>query len=78
MEVCADIVQDFAVNNLKVSELESEASFPVEISRLQEILSKIEESNNLRTHFSANISESINNLKVFIVKAESSLMIGDM
>ena len=48
------------------------------MTKLGEILSKIEESNNLRTHFSANISENINNLKVFIVKAESSLMIGDM
>jgi hypothetical protein len=46
--------------------------------RLQEILTRIEESNNLRTHFNANISESINNLKVFIVKAEASLMIEDI
>lgn len=46
--------------------------------KLQEIAEKIEEMNNLRGHFSANISETINNLKVFIVKAEASLMIGDM
>jgi hypothetical protein len=41
-------------------------------------VNKIEESNTLKTHFSANISENINNVKVFIVKAEASLMIGDM
>lgn len=34
--------------------------------------------NNLRTHFSSNIAENINNLKVFIVKAEASFMINDM
>ena len=29
-------------------------------------------------HFGANIAESVNNLKVFIVKAEASLLISDM
>jgi hypothetical protein len=48
------------------------------MKKLLEITERIDESNNLRTHFSANISENINNLKVFIVKAEASLMIGDM
>ena len=66
------------VNHLELGELESEASFPLEMSKLKDICDKIEESNNLRTHFSANIQENINNVKVFIVKAESSLMIGDM
>lgn len=32
----------------------------------------------MKTHFSANISENINNLKVQIVRAEASLMINDM
>ena len=40
---------------MKVSELESEASFPREMEKLKEVCSRIEESNNLRTHFSANI-----------------------
>ena len=48
------------------------------MSKLKDICDRIEESNNLRPHFSANIQENINNVKVFIVKAESSLMIGDM
>jgi hypothetical protein len=63
---------------LKVADLESDGSFPVEMRRLSDLISTIEESNTLKTHFSANISENINNLKVFIVKAEASLMIGDM
>lgn len=48
------------------------------MERLREVCGRIEEANNLRTHFSANIQENINNVKAFIVKAESSLMIGDM
>jgi len=63
---------------LGLTELSSEAQFPVEMLRLQELLSQIESHNQLKTHFSANIAESINNLKVFIVKAEASLMINDM
>jgi hypothetical protein len=78
IEVCGDIVQDFASAYLKITELDSEASFPFEMKKLQDILARVQESNNLKSHFSANISENINNLKVFIVKAEASLMIGDM
>lgn len=48
------------------------------MQRLTEILSRVEEANQLKTHFSANISENINNLKVNIVKAEASLMINDI
>ena len=43
-----------------------------------QILLKIAESNQLKTHFAANISESIQNLKVSVVKAEASLMIQDI
>ena len=32
----------------------------------------------MKTHFSANIAESIANLKCFIVKGEASLMINDV
>jgi hypothetical protein len=32
----------------------------------------------MKTHFAANIADSINTLKLFIVKAEASLMINDM
>ena len=53
--------------------------FPKEMYRLNEdILEKIKQSNQLRTHFAANISESIQNLKVSVVKAEASLIIHDI
>lgn len=62
-----------------VKEFQSTASFPIEMARLnEEVLFKIEESNQLKTHFAANISESIQNLKVSVVKAEASLIINDI
>ncbi len=64
LETCGDIVQDLAANYLKVTELESQGTFPLEMQKLAEILQRIEESNQLKTHFSANISDNINNLKV--------------
>jgi hypothetical protein len=38
----------------------------------------IDTNNTLKTHFAANISESIQNLKAHIVRAEASLMIDDI
>ena len=62
-----------------MSELQSLAMFPKEMYRLNEdILEKIKQSNQLKTHFAANISESIQNLKVSVVKAEASLIIHDV
>ena len=42
------------------------------------MLAEVEEANNLRTHFNANISENMANVKAFVVRAEASLMIGDI
>jgi hypothetical protein len=79
MELCGDLAQDLFVTNLKQVEVETQdCRFPDEMTRLGELLAQIEQHNQLKTHFSANIAESINNLKVFIVKAEASLMINDM
>jgi hypothetical protein len=48
------------------------------MSRLGELLGDIEQHNQLKTHFATNIAESINTLKLFIVKAEAALMINDV
>lgn len=67
------------MQNLKLGELDcQDARFPTEMARLNEIVQQIEQHNQLKTHFAANIAESIGNLKVFIVKAEASLMITDI
>ena len=46
--------------------------------KLREITDTVDQSNTLKTHFAANISENIQNVKVFTVRAEASLMIDDM
>lgn len=60
MQTASDIIQDFVGQFLRVAELQSIAMFPKEMYRLNdEILEKIKQSNQLKTHFAANISESI-------------------
>ena len=78
MEVASDIIQDLLGRHLMVQDLSSKASFPTEMAVLQEVLERIAESNQLKTHFAANISDSIQNLKVAVVKAEASLIISDI
>ena len=46
--------------------------------KLQDIFQVIEQSNQLKMHFGANISENIQNIKVFTVRAEAGLMINDI
>jgi len=78
METAADIVQDLVAGYLKRSALASQCTFSRVEEKLGDILAVIEQSNTLKTHFAANISENINNVKVFTVKAEASLMIDDV
>jgi hypothetical protein len=79
MDTASDIIQDFLGTFMKLREFKSKAHFPQDMLKLNEdILLKISESNQLKTHFAANISESIQNLKVSVVKAEASLIIDDI
>ena len=48
------------------------------VEKLNDIIDTVEQSNTLKTHFAANISENIQNVKVFTVRGEASLMIDDM
>lgn len=63
---------------LKSSDIESEATFPAEETTAAELIEHINEQNQLRTHFSANIAESVNNVKINVVKSEYANMINDM
>jgi hypothetical protein len=78
LETVGDIIQDLS-NFIKVTELKPETiDFPIEKERATELIENIVEYDKLRSHFSANIAESVNNAKVFVVKGEFSLMLGDM
>ena len=56
----------------------AEVHIPSDAKVLTHNLDRIKESNSLKTHFAANIADSIQNLKVAVVKAEASLMINDI
>ena len=78
IETVGDMIQDLW-SFIKVDELIPEKiDFPIERGQVTELIENIVEYDQLRNHFSANIAESINNAKVFVVKAEFSLMLGDM
>ena len=58
--MASDIIQDFLADSLGVKEFSSRAKFPSEMEKLNnDILQRIQESNQLKAHFAANISESI-------------------
>lgn len=78
LETVGDMIQDLCVF-IKITELKPESiDFPGEKQKALELVENISEYDKLRNHFSANIAESVNNAKVFVVKAEFSLMLGDM
>ena len=77
IETAANVVQDMAVN-LGLEELVSTAAFGRTNHKLLDILQTVEQSNTLKTHFAANISENIQNVKVFTVRGEASLLIDDI
>lgn len=78
IETVGDMIQDMC-QFITVDELSPELiDFPIEKKSITELVETVAELDQLRDHFSANIAESINNAKVFVVKGEFSLMLGDM
>ena len=77
LEIAQDIVQDMCTS-LGVQELNSTCRFDRVSNKLNDIIDTVAQSNTVKTHFAANISENIQNVKVFTVRAEASLMIDDM
>jgi len=78
IEVASDIVQSLIGEHLNIKEAMAKAQFPHDFVKLEVCLDKIKESNQLKNHFAANIADSIQNLKVAVVKAEASLIIDDI
>jgi hypothetical protein len=78
METTSDVVQSLLGEHLKIDQALATIDFPKDFAQLSDILERIQQSTTLKTHFAANIAESIQNLKVSVVKAEASLMISDI
>ena len=61
-----------------IVELESICSFPNEITKVKELVVKIEEHQKLKHTVSANIAEFVSQVKELAVRAEDTRIIGDM
>ncbi len=77
MEVAGDIVQDIC-NFMNISDLESNAEFPVEMEELKGLIKKVQDFNEVRLHLAADMADQIRNAKTFVVKAEDARILGDM
>jgi RNA-binding protein YhbY len=62
IENASDLVQDICAH-FNLTQLDSECNFPRLTTNIANICEMIETNNTLKTHFAANISENINNLK---------------
>lgn len=78
METASDVIQSLLGEHLHIDQALAVIDFPKDFEQLDEVLDRIKQSTSLKTHFAANIAESIQNLKVSVVKAEASLMINDI
>jgi len=63
IESSSDLIQDICAY-FGLAQLDSECNFPRLTADIANICEMIETSNTLKTHFAANISDSIQNLKV--------------
>merc|ERR1719158_2171388 len=77
MAIAADIVQDLC-QFFSVEDLESDAHFPEEFARLEEILSTVTEYNTARLKMNADMADSSQVIKTLVVKAEDARLLGDM
>jgi len=77
MELAGELVQDLC-NYMQVHELTSVASFPAEMRTFEEILQRVEEYNTVRMQLTAEMADRSNTVKMLVVKAEDSRILGDM
>jgi Bardet-Biedl syndrome 2 protein len=77
MAVVGDILQDF-VDYMKLTELESEAVFPVEMDEFKKLLVTVDEKNAARMQLSAGMADSSQQVKQMLVAAEDSRLLGDI
>merc|ERR1719326_1619546 len=77
IEVAGEMVQDLC-SFLQVTELESTASFPAEMEKFKEVLTKVDEYNAVRLRLTAEMADSSNLVKALIVRSEDYRMLSDM
>ena len=76
IDLAADVVQDMCTS-LQVSELESEANFPVAMELFQETLQNVDEYNAQRVRLTAEMADCSNQVKSLVIRAEDARIVNN-
>ncbi|CAM9176651.1 unnamed protein product [Ectocarpus sp. 12 AP-2014] len=77
MELAGEVVQDLG-SFLEVTELESTAHFPGEMEVLRDVMEGVVGYNSLRQQLTADMADSSQRVKAYVVRAEDARLLGDM
>lgn len=77
MATAAEVVQDLA-SFVNVHELEASAEFPVEMTALEDILSRVAKFNAIRIRLTADMADGSARIKGLVLKAEDARLMSDM
>ena len=77
MDLAGELIQDM-VKFFDISELESDADFPTELSAFETVLGQVSELNKDRMKLTANMAEESATVKRLIIRAEDSRCMLDM
>ena len=77
LEVAGDFVQELCTG-LGITELESTADFPYDMEEFRNVLVKVDEHNAVRLRLTAEVADSSNAVKSFVIKAEDARILTDM
>jgi Bardet-Biedl syndrome 2 protein len=77
MDLAAELVQDMSAY-LTISELESIANFPAEMSEFRNVLLKVDEFNATRLKLTAEMADTSNLVKTLVIKAEDARILNDI
>ncbi len=77
IELISEMIQDMA-QYMNINELETQGKFPREMQNFKKTLKEVEDFKKARMNVTADIADSVQLVKTYIVKAEDSRMVGDM
>jgi hypothetical protein len=77
IELAGNVLQDICLS-FKISDIETQTSYPKYVEDVQKMTSNIEVLDSVRNQFSINMVEIINFIKDYFVKAEDNRMLDDM
>ncbi|CAM9748712.1 unnamed protein product, partial [Laminaria digitata] len=77
MDLVGEVVQDLG-RFLKITELESTAYFPGEMEGLKRVMEGVIDYNSLRQQLTADMADSSQRVKAYVVRAEDARLLGDM